>query len=68
MPRWRSEGGALLIEDSHPAIARLEALGHRVKRLPDGDTRFGAIVCAGQIDGAPIAVSDWRRNTWSGVA
>lgn len=67
-PRWRSEGGTLLIEQSHPGIARLEGLGHRVRPLQDGDTRFGAIVCAGQIDGAPIAVSDWRRNTWSGVA
>jgi len=67
-PRWRSEGGYLLIEDSHPGIARLEGLGHRIKRLPDGDTRFGAVVCAGRIDGAPVAISDWRRNTWSGVA
>ena len=67
-PRWRSEGGALLIEQSHPAVARLESLGHRVKRLPDGDTRFGAVVSAGLVDGAPVCVSDWRRNTWSGVA
>jgi gamma-glutamyltranspeptidase/glutathione hydrolase len=66
-PRWRSEGGSLLVEDSHPGIARLASLGHRIKRLPDGDTRFGAVVCAGRIADAPIAVSDWRRNTWSGV-
>jgi gamma-glutamyltranspeptidase/glutathione hydrolase len=67
-PRWRSEGGALLIEESHPGAARLRDLGHRVRPLADGDTRFGAVVCAGRIDGAPIAVSDWRRDTWSGVA
>jgi len=67
-PRWRSEGGALLIEQSHPGMARLEALGHLVKPLPDGDMRFGAVVCAGHVQGAPLAVSDWRRHTWSGVA
>ncbi len=67
-PRWRSEGGALLIEDRHPGIDRLASLGHRIMRLPDGDARFGAVVCAGMVDGAPIAVSDWRRHTWSGVA
>jgi gamma-glutamyltranspeptidase/glutathione hydrolase len=66
-PRWRSEGGAILIERSHPGIAQLEALGHQIRPLADGDTRFGAVVCAGQIDGAPVAVSDWRRQTWSGV-
>jgi gamma-glutamyltranspeptidase/glutathione hydrolase len=66
-PRWRSEGGALLIERSHPEIDRLQSLGHRIKVLADGDTRFGAVVCAGQFDGAPIAASDWRRETWSGV-
>jgi gamma-glutamyltranspeptidase/glutathione hydrolase len=66
-PRWRSEGGALLIERSHPEIDRLQSLGHRIKVLADGDTRFGAVVCAGQFDGAPITASDWRRETWSGV-
>jgi gamma-glutamyltranspeptidase/glutathione hydrolase len=67
-PRWRSEGGALLIERSHAGIARLGELGHLLQILPDGDTRFGAVVCAGHIGGAPVAVSDWRRETWSGVA
>jgi gamma-glutamyltranspeptidase/glutathione hydrolase len=67
-PRWRSEGGAILIERSHPGVARLESLGHSVKILPDGDVRFGAVVCAGRIENAPVAVADWRRETWSGVA
>jgi gamma-glutamyltranspeptidase/glutathione hydrolase len=67
-PRWRSEGGALLIEGSHPAQEKLRSLGHEVKPLPDGDTRFGAVVCAGRVEDEPVAVSDWRRDTWSGVA
>ncbi len=67
-PRWRSENGALLVEESHSGAARLKSLGHRVRLLPDGDTRFGAVVCAGRVGDIPIAVSDWRRNTWSGVA
>ncbi len=40
--RWRSEGGQLLIERSHPAAALLAGLGHEVRDLADGDTRFGA--------------------------
>ncbi len=67
-PRWRSEGGLILIERGHTGVAQLERLGHRVKILTDGDVRFGAVVCAGHLDGAPFAISDWRRETWSGVA
>jgi gamma-glutamyltranspeptidase / glutathione hydrolase len=67
-PRWRSENGALLIEQSHASIDRLSALGHRVMPIADGDVRFGAVVCAGYIDDEPIAVSDWRRYTACGVA
>jgi gamma-glutamyltranspeptidase/glutathione hydrolase len=66
-PRWRSENGSLLVEETHAGIDRLSALGHRVKRLVDGDVRFGAIVCAGRIDDDPIAVADWRRYTAAGV-
>jgi gamma-glutamyltranspeptidase / glutathione hydrolase len=66
-PRWRSEGGQLLIEQSHKGIDALAARGHRVKTLPDGDGRFGAVVCAGWIDGQPIAAADWRRETTAGV-
>ena len=66
-PRWRSENGDVLIEAAHPAQARLAQLGHRLRVLPDGDTRFGAVVCAGQVGGAPVAVADWRRETWAGV-
>jgi gamma-glutamyltranspeptidase / glutathione hydrolase len=66
-PRWRSEGGALLIEQNHPGIEGLAALGHRVRPLPAGDTRFGAVVCAGYLEGQPMAAADWRRETAAGV-
>jgi gamma-glutamyltranspeptidase/glutathione hydrolase len=66
-PRWRSEGGALLVEKSHSGIDRLMSLGHRVTTMQDGDTRFGALVCAGWIEGEPIAAADWRRETAAGV-
>jgi gamma-glutamyltranspeptidase/glutathione hydrolase len=67
-PRWRSENGRLLIEQSHAQIERLRTLGHHVTPLNDGDVRFGAVVCAGRNDGEPIAVADWRRETWAGVS
>jgi gamma-glutamyltranspeptidase/glutathione hydrolase len=66
-PRWRSEGGKLLIERSHPRRDALAALGHQVVALPDGDVRFGAVVCAGWIDEGPIGVADWRRETAAAV-
>jgi gamma-glutamyltranspeptidase / glutathione hydrolase len=66
--RWRSEGGALLIEEGHPAMDALAALGHQLRPLAAGDNRFGAVVCAGYMDDAPLAVADWRRETWAGVA
>ena len=66
-PRWRSENGLLLIEQGHAGADQLTTLGHRVKPLPDGDIRFGAIVCAGYINEEPIAASDWRRYTAAGV-
>ena len=66
-PRWRSEGGELLIEREHPAAERLAALGHDLRPLPAGDMRFGGVVCAGLAGQAPFAVSDWRRENWSGV-
>jgi gamma-glutamyltranspeptidase/glutathione hydrolase len=67
-PRWRSEGGALLIEEGHPAMDALAALGHQLRPLTAGDNRFGAVVCAGYVEDAPLAVADWRRETWAGVA
>lgn len=67
-PRWRSEGGAVLIEASHGGQDRLRTLGHELRPLNDGDMRFGAVVCAGFIEGEPIAAADWRRETWAGVA
>jgi gamma-glutamyltranspeptidase / glutathione hydrolase len=66
-PRWRSENGALLIEERHAGIEPLRALGHRITRCADGDVRFGAVVSAGYIDGEPVAVADWRRETAAGV-
>lgn len=66
-PRWRSEDGHLLVEAGHAATARLRALGHDVRELQAGHMKFGAIVCAGQVGGSPIAVGDWRRETWAGV-
>ena len=67
-PRWRSEGGALLIEEGHAAAAALAARGHRVTPIRAGEVRFGAIACAGIDEGEPFAVSDWRRQSWAGVA
>jgi gamma-glutamyltranspeptidase / glutathione hydrolase len=66
-PRWRSENGNLLIERSHAGAVRLSSLGHRLEPLADGEMRFGAVVCAGYIDDAPIAAADWRRETAAGV-
>jgi gamma-glutamyltranspeptidase/glutathione hydrolase len=66
-PRWRSENDRLLIEQSHAGVDRLKSFGHRVEPIADGDVRFGAIVCAGQIDDSPVAVADWRRETAAAV-
>ncbi|EIZ79190.1 gamma-glutamyltransferase [Novosphingobium sp. Rr 2-17] len=67
-PRWRSEGGQLLIEDNHPALADFALRGHRTLPLQPGDMRFGSVACAGVLAGQPIAVADWRRENWAGVA
>jgi gamma-glutamyltranspeptidase/glutathione hydrolase len=67
-PRWRSEGGKLLIERSHPGVDTLAGLGHQVSPLPDGEVRFGAVVCAGSVEGDAVVVADWRRETAAGVA
>ena len=67
-PRWRSEAGKLLIAANHPQCELLDGLGHRLVEKPDGDTCFGGVVCAGIEDGAPFAISDWRREVWSAVA
>lgn len=66
-PRWRSEGGALLVERGHPAAAALRERGHDVLELEPGDARFGAVVCAGIVDGVPFAVGDWRREVSTGA-
>jgi len=66
-PRWRSEGGQLLIEKTHPAAAQLAAAGHDVVPVVDGDSRFGGVVAAGVASGTPLACGDWRREIWAGV-
>ncbi|GAB7551460.1 gamma-glutamyltransferase [Novosphingobium sp. 11B] len=67
-PRWRSEGGKLLIEDGHPALPDLTQRGHRTVPVKSGDMRFGSIACAGTAAGQAFAVADWRRENWAGVA
>ncbi|MFO1149468.1 MAG: gamma-glutamyltransferase [Alsobacter sp.] len=66
-PRWRSEDNKLLVEDGHPAADALRALGHDVVRMPFGDLKAGGVVCAGLTGSSPFAVSDFRRENWSGV-
>jgi gamma-glutamyltranspeptidase/glutathione hydrolase len=67
-PRWRSEGGRVLIERSHPAINALRERGHELFILDDGDPRFGAVVCAGFSEDGPFATSDWRRQACAVIA
>lgn len=67
-PRWRSEGGRLLVERSASWAEPLAARGHDVVTVDDGDEAFGAVAGAGLRDGWPVAVADWRRTTWAGVA
>jgi hypothetical protein len=55
--------GRLLIEASLPAIADLDARGHHVVELPDGDDRFGSIVPAGREQSSSFAIVDGRRRT-----
>jgi gamma-glutamyltranspeptidase/glutathione hydrolase len=67
-PRWRSEGGSLLIEDGHSAASDLARRGHQLAPRLSGDDVFGAIVAAGTAAGAPYAAADWRRNVSTGAA
>jgi gamma-glutamyltranspeptidase/glutathione hydrolase len=64
-PRWRSEDDRLLVESHHPAREGLARHGHVVRDEHAGDTRFGAVVCAGLEGARPFGCSDWRRETWS---
>jgi gamma-glutamyltranspeptidase/glutathione hydrolase len=66
-PRWRSENGGLLIEASHPHVQALRTLGHRITPCTDGDSRFGAVVCAGFLAAQTVAAADWRRQTAAGI-
>ncbi|MAC81704.1 MAG: gamma-glutamyltransferase [Rhodobacteraceae bacterium] len=67
-PRWRSENGDVLVEEGHAQAAGLARLGHRIRVLPAGDLRFGAVVAAGVSGDEPMALADWRRLTSAGVA
>jgi gamma-glutamyltranspeptidase/glutathione hydrolase len=66
-PRWRSEDGALLVEDGHPAADDLRARGHDVRPLPAGDDRFGAVVATRWTPDGTGAVGDGRRRTAAGA-
>lgn len=66
-PRWRSEAGALLIEDGHPDAHDLEDRGHHTVARALGDDVFGAVVAAGYDTEGPFAVGDWRRNVVTGA-
>jgi gamma-glutamyltranspeptidase/glutathione hydrolase len=66
-PRWRSQGGQVLIERRHASQAGLAALGHDLVPVDDGDVRFGGVVGAGSLLGRPVSVADWRRESWAGV-
>lgn len=62
--RWRSQDGALLVEQGHPDADKLAARGHRIVARSPGEDVFGAVVAAG-LDSQPFAVADWRRQTHS---
>jgi gamma-glutamyltranspeptidase/glutathione hydrolase len=67
-PRWRSEGSRLLVARDHPNADALKGQGYDVELLDGGDVRFGSVVVAG-VDGShPLAVTDWRRQSWAGAA
>jgi len=66
-PRWRSEGGRLLVQEGHPAAERLAAAGHGLVPLDAGDPRFGAVVGAGLGADGVFAVADGRRSTATGA-
>ncbi|MUH53149.1 MAG: gamma-glutamyltransferase [Actinobacteria bacterium] len=61
-PRWRSENGALLIEQSHSARADLAKRGHQIVVRDDGDSIFGAVVAAGNGPRGLIVGADRRRS------
>lgn len=66
-PRWRSEGGLLLIEADHQERQALAGLGHAITDRESGADVFGAVVAAGLKDNIPYAAADWRRNVTTGA-
>ena len=67
-PRWRSENGALLIEQSHSARANLANRGHQILVRDDGDAIFGAVVAAGSGPRGLIVGADRRRSVVGATA
>jgi len=69
MPRWRSEFGSLLIEESHQLIDEFGNRGHQVESRSDGSGVFGAVVAAGIMgkESIPTAWADWRRQVRAGA-
>jgi gamma-glutamyltranspeptidase/glutathione hydrolase len=65
-PRWRSEGGNLMVAHEHPALSSLRERGHLVVGIDGGDARFGAVVSATSGPAGPSAVGDWRRQVATG--
>lgn len=67
-PRWRTEGGTLLVESGHPATTALRRRGHDVAERAAGDPVFGGVVVAGTDANGPFSLSDWRRRVSSAAA
>jgi gamma-glutamyltranspeptidase/glutathione hydrolase len=66
-PRWRSENGALLVEESHPHLSGLQSRGHLVRPRPFGEDIFGAIVATGVDADGLFAAEDPRRGVVAGA-
>jgi gamma-glutamyltranspeptidase / glutathione hydrolase len=68
-PRWRSEGGRVLIGETHASLAGLRRRGHDAVVVDNADSRFGAVVAAGLTASSrglePFAAADWRREVHS---
>ena len=67
-PRWRAEDGKLLVEEDMAGLEAFAARGHKVVPGRPGANPFGAVTIAGVLGDRAYALSDWRRQTTSGVA
>lgn len=66
-PRWRSQDGSVLIEETHPSIGALADAGHFIAMRNRGDDVFGSVVATTHDRSTRSAVADWRRTTTAGV-